>query len=257
MRTAAASALVVQLLAPGLAGGQNAAGPGASAPGAPAAFRAGERLDYQIGWSNFLTAATATLLVIEQRPFEGRAAWHFRARASTVAMVRVLYEMDDQYDSHSDATTLGSYQYEEFQRHQKRNEHKTVRMVPDSEPAREDPATTRVPRGTRDPLGAFYALRTADWGRTREMRIKVYDGKTLHDLRARLVVREELARVPAGSFRASKIEIRLYERDRERTDTRFWLWLAHDERRTPVLVEALLPFGRLRVELKAASPPAK
>jgi hypothetical protein len=248
----AAVTLAVLLSAQAPSGGQTRSEPRATSAEARAVFRVGERLDYQIGWANFLTAATATLLVPEQRVFEGRTAWHFRARASTVEFVRFIYELDDQYDSYSDAATLASLQYEEHQRHQKRNEQNTVRMSSEPEPASGEVPTARVPPGTRDPLGAFYSLRTVDWQNTRDWRANVYDGKTLYELRARVVLREELARVPAGNFRAAKIEIRLYERGREVTDTRFWLWLALDARRTPVRVEALLPFGTLSVELKGS-----
>lgn len=244
--------LAAMLLATSLASGQAARdNPGKAAAGAPAPFQAGERLEYQIGWSNFLTAATATLLVMEKGGFEGRPAWHFRARATTVGMVRVLYELDDQYDSRSDAASLESFYYEEFQRHQKRNEHKTVRMGAERTGGHVGLPSAQVPPGTRDPVGAFYALRAQEWTSPREVRSRVYDGKTLYELRARRVVREELARVPAGNFPATKIEVRLYEGGREKKDSRFWVWLAQDERSTPVLVEAMLPFGKLRVELKA------
>jgi len=243
--------LALLLAVQGIAGEQSRIGP-APKP-APKPFRVGERLEYQIGWSNFLTAATATLLVLEQRTFEGRPAWHLRARSSTVGGVRFIYELDDQYDSYSDVSTLESLQYEQFQRHEKRNEQKTVRMG--SDPA-QGPAGShigRVPSSTRDPLGAYYWLRTIDWDSVGEASTQVYDGTTRYEMRARVVVSEEMARVPAGNFRATKIEVRMFEQGSELTDTRFWLWLAKDGKRTPVLVEATLPFGTLQVELKSAT----
>jgi hypothetical protein len=245
--------LLVAMQTASLAGGQGRDTAGTSAASAAAGtapFQAGEKLEYQIGWSNFLTAASATLLVLEKGAFEGRPAWHFRARATTVGMVRALYELDDQYDSRSEATSLESFYYEQFQRHQKRNEHKTVRMGPQRPGGHVGKPSEQVPPGTRDPVGAFYALRAQEWTTPREIRSRVYDGKTLYEIRARRVVPEELARVPAGNFRATKIEVRVYEGGKERSDSRFWVWLAQDERRTPVLIEALLPFGKLRVELK-------
>ena len=254
MRATARLLLALLILVQGLAGEQSRIGPAAKAATVPTMpLRVGERLEYQIGWSNFLTAATATLLVLEQRAFEGRPAWHIRARASTVGGVRFIYELDDQYDSNSDVATLESFQYDQFQRHQKRNEQKTVRMGSDPAQGRDGSHMGRVPAVTRDPLGAYYWLRTVDWDSVREASTQVYDGNTRYEMRARIVVPEEMARVPAGNFRAAKIEVRMFERGREVTDMRFWLWLAKDEKRTPVLVEATLPFGTLRVELKAAT----
>ena len=55
--------------------------------------------------------------------------------------------------------------------------------------------------------------------------------------------------VPAGQFTATRIAIHVSERGIELPDTHFWLWLAHDAARTPVLIEAEVPFGTARVEL--------
>ena len=132
--------------------------PDARAPEADAAvpFRDGERLDYRIGWQNFLTAATARLRVVERRPFHGRTAWHLQAVARTVDPVRILYELDDQFDSYTDTVTLAGLQYETHQREQGQKKDSVVRMSPEGEPAADDNPSVRVPAGTRDPLGAFY-----------------------------------------------------------------------------------------------------
>ena len=54
--------------------------------------------------------------------------------------------------------------------------------------------------------------------------------------------------VPAGQFTATRIAIHISERGSELQDTRFWLWLAHDAARTPVLIEAEVPFGTARID---------
>jgi hypothetical protein len=109
-------------------------------------------------------------------------------------------------------------------------------------------------------------LRVTDWRRTVEMRTTVYDGKNLYELRARKLAEREQVRVPAGSYAATKVEVRLYERGRElpqaglrtpmaptsrgqKSETLFWIWLAQNRAQAPVRVEAELPFGSLRVEL--------
>lgn len=228
-------------------------GPAASASvsppaDAPVPFSVGERLQYRVGWQGFLTAATAELRVIARRPFYGKTAWHFQARARTVEPVRYLYALDDQFDSYTDTTTLSALQYETYLREQARREDSVVRLGSDADPPGDRGTTVRVPRGTRDPLGAFYALRTTDWRTTSETRTPVYDGKKLYDLRARRVGTEEAIQVAAGRFRATRLDLRVYERGREVERTRFRIWLAHDAARTPVLIEAELPFGIFRVE---------
>ena len=45
-----------------------------------------------------------------------------------------------------------------------------------------------VQPGTRDPLGAFYELRATDWKRTPELRVPLYDGSDLYEMRAHVEV---------------------------------------------------------------------
>ena len=212
-------------------------------------FRVGEKLDYRVGWQTFVTAATAQVRVEERRPFYGRVAWHFQAVARTVEPVRYLYAMDDQFDSYTDIASLASLQYETYLRETDKKEDKVVRMSTDGEPSAGNGPTVRVPPGTRDPLGAFFSLRSVDWEQNSEARMPVYDGKKLYELRVRRLSTTESATVPAGTFAATKLELRVYERNRELAHTRFFVWLSRDAERMPVLIEAQLPFGELRVEL--------
>jgi hypothetical protein len=122
-------------------------------------------------------------------------------------------------------------------------------MSHEGKPLPKDGTAVRVPPGTCDPLGLIFALRVWDWGRKKEAAFQVYDGRKLYEVRTREIVPRGEVRVPAGNFAASRIELRAFEKDKELTTARFWIWLAADARRTPVLMEAELPFGKLRVEL--------
>ena len=58
--------------------------------------------------------------------------------------------------------------------------------------------------------------------------------------------------VPAGNFSALKIELRVLDNGAEMKDAHFVLYLADTEARTPVLLEAVMPFAVARVELVKA-----
>ena len=223
------------------------------APPAEAAvpFRAGEQLDYRVGWQAIATAATVQFRVVERRPFYGRAAWHFQANARTVEPASYLYSLDDQFDSYTDTTTLAGIQYEMYIREENRKETNIIRMTTEGEPASGNGPSVRVPAGTRDPIGVFFWLRSVDWAKTAEARTNIYDGKKLYELRARRAAEREEVKVPAGKYAATKLELRVYERGREMQNTHFFCWLAQDAARTPVLIEAESPVGSVRVELTA------
>lgn len=226
------------------------------APTAPAVpFRAGEILRYHVAWSYFSAAASVELRSVERRPFYGRQAWHFQATARTNQPVRAIYELDDQFDSYTDARTLTGMQWEMHLNEQGRKVVRITRLAPSGQPGWGDGPAVAVPAGTRDPLGLIYYLRTVDWGRQARVEMPVHDGRQLYDVVARRMARGAEAVVPGGTFNATRIEIRLYQRGSEVRGHRFELWLAEDPARTPVLITATLPFGELRVELR--EPPQR
>ena len=97
-------------------------------------------------------------------------------------------------------------------------------------------------------------LRTTDWSRTQQASSPVYDGHKLYQVRAKLASASAAVGVPAGDFRASKIEIHVFENGVESKDASFALYLANDAARTPVLLEAVIPIATARVELVKELP---
>lgn len=215
-------------------------------------FRVGEILDYRASWQDFLAAATLRLAVREMREFFGRPGWHLQALATTIAPVRYLYLMDDQFDSYCDVRGLTTLQFEMYLKETRKNESEILRFLPEGDPAPHHAGAVRVPAGTRDPLSALYALRTVDWSRTPTLTMPVFDGRKLYELRAKAEGSPVEVRVMAGTFLASRIELRAYYRGKERSDVHITLWIAADRARTPVLIEAQMPFGKVRVELQKA-----
>lgn len=216
----------------------------------PVPFRAGEKLDYRVLWSTFnVNAASLRLTVREKGLFYGREAWHFQALAHTIETMRLLFTLDDQFDSYTEPRDLASLQYETYLREQDKKEDAIYRMSTDGDPAPQAGTAVRVLPGTRDPLGLFFYLRAVDWQRSTEVRCPVFDGRKLYQVRARRELERGAVSVPAGKFAASRIEVRVYEHGKQSEEARFSVWLAQDASRTPVLVEADVPLGTARVEL--------
>jgi hypothetical protein len=226
----------------------------ASAIAAPAAapvpFRPGEILEYRVLFSKYaVTAAKIETSVVEQRSFFGHLAWHFRAAAHTMDTTRMLFAIDDQFDSYTSAASLFSLQFEMYLHEQGKEQTSLYRMTTDADPAPEDVTALRVVSGTRDAIGFLYALRATDWQRVPELKAPVYDGRRLYDAVARIDTPQGNVTVPAGNFPAFRIAVRLFDHGKELADTRLWLWIARDAAHTPVLVEADIPFGTSRIEL--------
>jgi hypothetical protein len=217
-------------------------------------LRPGEVLEYSANVSNLNNVATLKLQVAGRGNFLGKSTWHLKAFAHTENPLRMVFELDDQFDSYSDSATLASIQYEMHLSERGQKVESIQRMTATGkEPASPDATETRVLPGTRDPLGMMQYLRNVDWTKTPEVRSPVYDGHKLYDLRAKRTPGSEAVTVPAGDYTASKITIRIFEDGVEKKDASFSLYLANNPARTPVRLEAVMPFASARVELQKAN----
>jgi hypothetical protein len=216
-------------------------------------LRAGETWQYSANVSKLSSVANLRLKVAEKRNFLGKSAWHLQAFAHTENPFRMVFALDDQFDSYSDAATLVSMQYEMHLNEKGQTVDSVQRMSPAvKEPAPANAIAARVLPGTRDPLGMMQYLRTVDWSKTPEVRSPVYDGHKLYDVHARLQARGEPVAVPAGSFNTLKIELQVLDNGAEMKDAHFILYLSTTDARLPVLLEAVMPFAVARVELVKA-----
>jgi Protein of unknown function (DUF3108) len=216
-------------------------------------LRTGETWQYSANVSKLSNVANLLLKVAEKRNFLGKNAWHLQAFAHTENPLRMMFALDDQFDSYSDAGTLVSMQYEMHLNEKGQTVDSVQRMSPSlKEPAPANATAARVLPGTRDPLGMMQYLRTVDWTKTPEVRSPVYDGHKLYDVHARLEARGEPVTVPAGNFNTLKIELRVLDNGAEMKDAHFILYLSNTDARLPVLLEAVMPFATARVELVKA-----
>lgn len=216
-------------------------------------FRIGETLNYRVAWGVFTDAASVQMSVPERRELFSCPTWHFRASAHTLRPVRSLFTIDDQFDSYTDVITLESRQYEAYLDEMGKKKDEVLHFLTVGGAIRGTVPVVLVLPGTRDPLGALYALRSVNWEGTPEFRAPVYDGHDLYEMHARREAASETVAVAAGNFTATRISIHLFQYGKEVYGTEFSLWLAQDAARTPVLMQAELPLGSFRVELTSGS----
>ena len=216
--------------------------------------RTGETLDF-IANVPKLNSSVANLRVKvgERRNVAGKDVWHLQAFAHTENPYRMVFELDDEFDSYSESSNLASLKYEMHLNERGQKVDTVERLTPSSrEPAPANEVAARVLPGTRDPLGMLMYLRSVDWSNTREVKSPVFDGHKLYDVRAVLVGKSESVTVATGKYTATKIEIHVMDNGTEMKDAHFLLYLADGAERLPVLMEAVLPVATARVELVKA-----
>jgi hypothetical protein len=218
----------------------------------PAPFRVGETLNYRVSWSAFTTAASVQLSIPERRDLFGWQTWHFRASAQTQGPVATLFPVDDQFDSYTDAASLETRQFEMHLNELGRISDQVMHFTVVGQKTKAPGPSVILQPGTRDGLGALYSLRMVDWQRTPEQRALVFDGHEIFDMRARRDGSPESVTVPAGTFTASRVSVTVFQNEKEVSAIHVAVWLASDAARTPVVLEATLPFGTLHAELVPA-----
>ena len=215
----------------------------------------GEALEFSANVSKVNNVATLRLSVNGRKEIAGKEAWHLQASAHTQNPLRIVFELDDQFDSYSAPADFTSVQYEMRLSERGTKVNSIQRMTSTGrEPAPADATSARVLPGTRDPLGMMQYLRSVDWTKTPEVHGPVYDGRKLYEVKARKIGSAEV-QVPAGHFPTNTVEIRVFDGGEEMKDAHFTLYLAKDAARTPVLLEATLPFAEARVQLIKKSVP--
>jgi len=209
----------------------------------------GEVLEFTSSVAKVSNVATLRLSVNGKKEIGGKEAWHLQALAHTQNPLRMVFELDDQFDSYSAPGDFASVQYEMHLSERGQKMQSVQRMTATGrEPAPAGASAARVLPGTRDPLGMMQYLRSVDWAKTPLVHGPVYDGRKLYQVSAQKTGSAEV-QVPAGKFSTSAIEVKVYDNGAEMKDAHFTLYLAKDDARTPVLLEAVLPFAAARVEL--------
>ena len=226
-----------------------------AAAAVPAGFAPpiGEALEFSANVSKVNNVATLRLSVNGRKEIAGKEAWHLQATAHTQSPLRLVFELDDQFDSYSTPGDFTSVQYEMRLSERGTKVNSIQRMTATGrEPATEEATLARVLPGTRDPLGMMQYLRSVDWAKTPAVDGPVYDGRKLYDVKAQKIGSAEV-QVPAGHFSTNTVEIKVFDKGEEMKDAHFKLYLAKDAARTPVLLEATLPFAEARVQLMKKS----
>jgi len=228
--------------------------PAKKAPAEPSfSPKEGEILQFSASLAKVGNVASLRLAVVDKKQMQGKPAWHFQATAKTQNAMRLIFELDDRFDSFSEGNSFTGIQYEMHLNERGQKVESVQRLtITGKEPSTPGASSAIVLPGTRDPLGMMQYLRSINWEQTREVRSPVFDGRKLYDVRAKIIGTSEVV-VPAGRFTAATIEIRVFDNGVEMKDARFTLYLAHDQARTPVLLLAVLPFAEARVELQEAS----
>ena len=234
-----------------------AAAPAKRAPQA-VPFAAGEVLTYDVSWSTYLTAGTATLSVKERKPSYGSEAYYVVAEGKPGSLVSKLYDLYYKADSLLDVYTLLPQRASIYSKEGKRQRMKTTMFNHKTKKAAYEYQTTgtmkkEVPISAyaQDVLGAIYVVRAIPFKTGEKFSIPICDSGGTYSVQI-TVGGVETVKTGMGEVRAWKLTPVL-PADRAAAARRLTLWLSEDARRLPVRLQAQLPVGSFDLTLKTAT----
>lgn len=232
--------------------------PKAAAPAADrqVPFRAGETLTYNVGWSTYFTAGTATMRVQERRPLGGgRAAYILVAEGKPGSVLSALYDLYYKAETQLDTRTLLPLTASVFSKEGSRTRIKTTHFKGAGRTADYELRTSNVSKKqlavqpfTQDALSAIYVLRSLPFKAPDMLRMPVTTGGDVY--RATLNYgAPESVKTGAGTFQAWKVSINAIDQAGKPAARGMTVWFSNDARKLPVKMEAGLPVGSFTLTL--------
>src|SRR5262247_3052502 len=222
----------------------------------------GERLVYNVSWSNFPSAARVEMEVAAQGQFYGRESYQLRSRVETLGQVRSLFgDVDNQYTSYVSLSDAVPYlAVSAIHQGQRRSEEVVVFDRSKQKALFSDDSAIPIRDETFDLTSLVYWLRLQPLADGSKYKFTALYERELIDVEAVVKGRE---RVVAQSGAYNTFLINLYPKGKY-SAYRGCVNISTDSQRLPVMFKANLPVGEARAELASItfaspseSPPIK
>ncbi len=222
----------------------------------PVPFAAGEVLTYDVSWTRFVTAGTATLSVRDRRGMgAGKSAYYVVAEAKPSSLVENLYHVYYKAESLFDTETLRPSMATIYSDEKGRKRRRVMTFRPGNVADYEVQMASTVKSqfttqpSTLDPLSVLYVLRTLPLKEGQATTVPFANNG--RNYRLRLVVgRRESIKTALGQVQAWKLTPTVQDDKGQPATTRnITLWMSDDARRLPLRMEVDLPVGAFALTL--------
>jgi hypothetical protein len=212
-------------------------------------YRVGERLTYNVTFSNFVDAAHVEMLVAERGTFFTRDGLQLRTHIETTGVVNAaLYSINNDYTSYIDPSSGLPFRTQQVIREGGRTSDTSSEY---NQPA----GTTAIPSkqrlgefpGTYDLISVIYRLRAMPLAYGAKYYFNVRNDLDEYNVELRVTGRE-MIKTNIGSFNTIVTQVHV-PKNSEVNDYRIRIYFSDDERHVPVLLTARHRAGEIRAEL--------
>jgi Protein of unknown function (DUF3108) len=220
-------------------------------PFSPAPYKVGERLTFNVSFSNFISAAHVELRVVARGTFFGRDAIQLRGHVETTGFVNAaLFAINNDYITYIDPETGLPFRSQQILR-------ETSRTSDTSRDFNQPSGVATIPSkqrgefpGTYDFVSAIYRLRALPLSEGSSYSFAVKGENQDYEAELRATGRQTI-KTNVGSFNTIVTQVRV-RNDSKANGYNIRIYFSDDERHVPVLVTAKLSAGEIRAELAGA-----
>ncbi len=228
---------------------------GVSRPYSPGPYQVGERLTFNVSFSNFVSAAHIELLVAARGTFFGREGIQLRGHVETTGVVNAaLFAINNDYITYVDPATGAPFHVQQTVRGAVRSSETSAEFNQSAGalPSKEMGESS----ATYDPLSAIYRVRALPLSDDASYNLPVRSESETYQVEVKVKGRQ-ITRKNAGSFDTIVTQVRI-RNSSGGNDYPITVFFTNDQRHVPVLITAKLSAGEIRAELAGSEfiPPS-
>jgi hypothetical protein len=218
-------------------------------PAANLPFKPGEKLTYDISWSNIIHAGTAVMEVRKGNKADGDIMYHLISTARSSRWLSKFYTVSDTIESVFDAENLRPVSFSLDQSHGKRKKKRDMAFS-----YKEGMVTTvsdgqqnkyPVPADIQDPLSSLYYVRTKhDFVVGKPIIVNVHEDDRNWAVEVSVLGKEKL-KTSFGELNTIKIKTYPKYEGVFQNKGEIYIWLTDDARKIPVLMKSTISIGSI------------
>jgi hypothetical protein len=219
-------------------------------------FRVGETLTFDVAYSTYLVAGTATSTVIEKKPSDNSTAYLIVAEGRPLPMIArifaLYYKMDTLFDSVSGLSQRSSLYTEEGTRRRTATtqfDRRARKATFTLEGGGNASDVFAIPPDVQDGLSTLYALRARPLRAGERFTMSIADDGVVYTAAVETTGPEHL-KLRLGEFDAWNLKLTVTDPKGEPVGKNMAVWLSTDARRLPLKLQADLPVGSFVLALK-------
>ena len=218
-------------------------------PAANLPFNPGEKLTYDISWSNIIHAGTAVMEVREEKKEDGEILYHLISTAHSSRWLSKFYTVSDKIETVFDAENLRPISFSLDQSHGKRKKKRDmmfnhaegiVTVFSDGQQSKYP-----VPADIQDPLSSLYYVRTKqDFIVGKPIIVNVHEDDKNWAVEVYVLGKEKLE-TSLGELNTIKIKTYPKYEGVFQNKGEIYIWLTDDARKIPVLMKSTISIGSI------------